>query len=233
MQLYYPSPEATRCDKCDIVRPPRCHHCSACDRCVLQFDHHCSWMNNCIGYNNYRSFFLTLTFIMLGCWYGVALLFYPFYEPLREQVRERGFRWLYSNGTGFLDLPPPIEILKLALAGNLPTKAVVDVVYPLLLGVGLCMSGFVGVHLKYALSATTTLEHKVVLDRECAAVFGWKSKCNPSQPLATATTTNPFDQGKYKNLEQVLGQNLLLALLPVPVTPPPPYRPYDADAKKR
>lgn len=49
---YFPSPATTFCLKCQIVRPPRCHHCSQCQRCVLQFDHHCIWVNNCIGYNN-------------------------------------------------------------------------------------------------------------------------------------------------------------------------------------
>jgi hypothetical protein len=49
---WYPSTEPTWCDKCSVLRPPRCHHCSQCDRCVLQFDHHCVWLNNCVGYNN-------------------------------------------------------------------------------------------------------------------------------------------------------------------------------------
>lgn len=48
----YPEVDPTWCDKCRIVRPPRCHHCSHCQRCVLQFDHHCVWLNNCVGYNN-------------------------------------------------------------------------------------------------------------------------------------------------------------------------------------
>lgn len=48
----FPSPFASYCSKCNIQRPPRCHHCRQCKRCVLQFDHHCAWMNNCIGYNN-------------------------------------------------------------------------------------------------------------------------------------------------------------------------------------
>jgi hypothetical protein len=49
---WFPALDPTWCDKCSIVRPPRCHHCSQCRRCVLQFDHHCVWLNNCVGYHN-------------------------------------------------------------------------------------------------------------------------------------------------------------------------------------
>ena len=34
--IYYPSPEWTYCKKCNINRPPRCHHCKTCNRCILQ-----------------------------------------------------------------------------------------------------------------------------------------------------------------------------------------------------
>ena len=49
---FYPSPFASYCDKCDVIRPPRAHHCSVSNRCVLQYDHFCIWLNNSVGYNN-------------------------------------------------------------------------------------------------------------------------------------------------------------------------------------
>jgi len=32
----FPTTNPSYCEKCDIVRPPRCHHCKVCNRCILQ-----------------------------------------------------------------------------------------------------------------------------------------------------------------------------------------------------
>lgn len=48
----YPSPYASYCAKCKVIRPPRSHHCSSSNRCVLQYDHFCVWLNNTVGLNN-------------------------------------------------------------------------------------------------------------------------------------------------------------------------------------
>lgn len=32
----FPPTNPSYCEKCDIVRPPRCHHCKVCNRCTLQ-----------------------------------------------------------------------------------------------------------------------------------------------------------------------------------------------------
>ena len=254
---YFPSPAPTYCQQCRIWRPPRCHHCSVCRRCVLQFDHHCVWVNQCIGYNNYRHFVGLLLCCVLGCWYGVALLCGVFYEPYLVQVRAVGgwwWPWLWrttEHGTGVvpLDLPLPHRILQAFLLTNgrlpvLPPQLVVNLVYPILLGVGACLSGFLGFHVKYLMRARTTLEHallleqQIILFQETTLWRRWRTgtttttTVDATSDAARRTTrinsNNPFDQGSaWRNVRQILGPWGPLALL-VPIfrwEPLPPYVP--------
>ncbi|XP_035983603.1 palmitoyltransferase ZDHHC15B-like isoform X1 [Fundulus heteroclitus] len=55
------------CDRCQVLKPDRCHHCSVCETCVLKMDHHCPWVNNCVGFSNYKFFLLFLSYSMLYC----------------------------------------------------------------------------------------------------------------------------------------------------------------------
>lgn len=48
------------CEKCNLIKPDRCHHCSICGMCVLRMDHHCPWINNCVSFTNYKFFVLFL-----------------------------------------------------------------------------------------------------------------------------------------------------------------------------
>lgn len=205
----FPSTEWTSCSNCDIRRPPRCHHCSTCNRCILRFDHHCVWLNTCIGEGNYRYFFLTILYLSIGCSYGVALLSLAFYEPLQKQVSEQGWHLFYANRTGFLNIPPLSTLARQLVTTGIESEVVVKLVFPLLFFVAILQIIFVGYHISYVLTARTTLERKVLLDKQYHALVerGENYKIPP----------NPFDHGWIVNLQTALGTNLLLTLLPIPV----------------
>jgi hypothetical protein len=210
----FPTTESTTCRKCNISRPPRCRHCSTCKRCILQFDHHCVWVNNCVGFNNYRTFILTLFYLVAGCCYSISVLFVPFYDPLRKRVLEHGFRFFYENGTGFLDIPNPWTLVKQALTIGIESEVVVRLIFPLLVGVGSTLAIFLGHHVQLIFVARTQLEQTIIHERQLKELKETKKLSRPPR--------NPFDKGRYANIQQVLGSNMLLVFLPVPVEPLPP-----------
>uniref|UniRef100_A0A8C5WWB9 Palmitoyltransferase n=1 Tax=Laticauda laticaudata TaxID=8630 RepID=A0A8C5WWB9_LATLA len=63
------------CDRCQLIKPDRCHHCSVCAVCVLKMDHHCPWVNNCIGFSNYKFFLLFLAYSLLYCTFIAMTVF--------------------------------------------------------------------------------------------------------------------------------------------------------------
>uniref|UniRef100_A0AAY4DHJ6 Palmitoyltransferase n=1 Tax=Denticeps clupeoides TaxID=299321 RepID=A0AAY4DHJ6_9TELE len=74
------------CDRCQVIKPDRCHHCSVCEMCVLKMDHHCPWVNNCIGFSNYKFFLLFLCYSILYCVFIASTAFQYFLKYWVEDL---------------------------------------------------------------------------------------------------------------------------------------------------
>jgi len=253
----FPTLDRTYCQKCNSWRPARCHHCSVCNRCVLQFDHHCGWLNNCVGYHNYRHFFLTLTFLTAGCWYGIVILNKPFYEPLKRRLDEFGWKSFLFNGSdddGFLGIPTFKSLINQLRSGRTTSTTIasssvedsdviVNIVFPLLACVGLIQIVFLSYHIAYVCSAMTTLEYSTLTQWRYKNIFGGRkdeTKKNSSADGSNsimktvlslpAPPPNSFDRGWIKNLRDVLGP-VQCIFIPVHVPPSSP-RPTTRAANK-
>ena len=83
------------CSKCQLYKPPRCHHCNICGRCTLAYDHHCGWLSACVGFDNHNCFLLFLLYATAQCSLGAVVLYQVVYDAVTAPVIELGARvWL-------------------------------------------------------------------------------------------------------------------------------------------
>uniref|UniRef100_A0A7S1V6T4 Protein S-acyltransferase n=1 Tax=Grammatophora oceanica TaxID=210454 RepID=A0A7S1V6T4_9STRA len=157
--------------------------------------------------------------------YGASMLFMPFYEDTKQRVTEHGWRLLYGHQTGFLDIPPPWSLLQQALSSSgIEDDVLVRMVFPLLVGAGVVLTGFWGFHVMYVATGRTTLEHKILLISLNEAAM---HQLRTGRRETFLTPKNPFHQGFIGNFRQILGPSLLFVVLPWPVDPLPPFIPDD------
>lgn len=65
------------CRVCCLYKPDGSHHCRHCQRCIVDMDHHCPYLNNCVGRQNFKYFFLSLTYAVVICFFNApAFIFF-------------------------------------------------------------------------------------------------------------------------------------------------------------
>lgn len=173
------------CKMCNVWKPDRTHHCSLCNRCILNMDHHCPWINNCVGFYN-RKFF-------------IQLLFYVYLSLLIIGVATLGTfgescMLMYKHWGGFL-----MWYDDAFLAEDLVEKLGA-------FGVHLLVSSYV---MTWLLLATLTNFFKFHLR------LIWENYTTIENIEREPDQRSKFDIGPRRNLEQVLGANTLLWLLPL------------------
>ncbi|KAL3848009.1 hypothetical protein ACJMK2_018894 [Sinanodonta woodiana] len=75
------------CEKCGVMKPPRCHHCLLCGTCVLKRDHHCYFVGKCIGLRNQRHFIVFCAWASVGTIYASAHFINYFYTFHWSELR--------------------------------------------------------------------------------------------------------------------------------------------------
>ena len=154
---------------------------------------------------------------------------------MKEQVKTKGFRMMYENGTGFLDLPMPREMWnEIQETGTLNVDIVLRIIVPFLFLTAMALTVFLKSHLRYVANGLTTLERVATitfLKKQKMEEQGIDSSDSPAQKenenkYAGMKIVNPFDQGVRNNFQQVFGSNFWLLLLPWPVEAAKPFQPH-------
>ena len=150
----------------------------------------------------------------------------PFYETIESQIETHGWRFLYENKSGFLDLPMPMDMIReIRDTGILDVEVVVKMVFPLLIAAGIFLTLFLWSHLVYIRGGWTTLERMASLKFMRDQSLG-KLRHEQAVVGQVMKVVNPFDQGEHrKNVAQIMGTDMLMGLLPVKVKPAAPYLP--------
>lgn len=114
-------------------------------------------------------------------------------------------------------------MLRSLFSNNLETEVIVKLVFPLLFSVGAILTIFFSYHVMYVISGLTTLEHRILVEKRLEH-FQQRREAFKAPP-------NPFDHGFHRNLHLVLGPNLFLIFLPIPVDPSLNLLPKEAHSK--
>lgn len=211
------------CEKCNLIKPDRCHHCSICGICILKMDHHCPWINNCVSFNNYKFFVLFLGYTFALCIFVAATTFpyfLQFWVPPQDNLA------IYKPATNNTAFEPPT-------AQELPNNTIG-------IGVGVDASGNGGIstdsanpnaglnpnipfstrfHILFLFFVSAMLSFGVMF-LYCYHVYlliNNRSTLESFRPplMTYGPDRNAFNLGRKENLNQLFGRTKLLWAVPV------------------
>lgn len=191
------------CEKCNLIKPDRCHHCSICGVCVLKMDHHCPWINNCVSFSNYKFFVLFLGYTFAMCVFVAATTFpyfLKFWIPVENQYSKNN----NNNGT-FIppgqsqqDIATPFEFGPNG-QGGVPFSTRFHILFLFFVSAMLSL----GLVFLYCYHVYLLLNNRSTLE-------------SFRPPLMTyGPDRNAFNLGRKENLYQLFGRSKLLWLMPI------------------
>lgn len=196
------------CEKCNLIKPDRCHHCSICRACVLKMDHHCPWINNCVSFTNYKFFVLFLGYTFALCIFVAATTF-PYFirfwipPPLTSQNN--------NQTTGILngqELQPGMTIPDTSINFTQQQNNTVSV------------STKFHILFLFFVSAMLSMGVMFLYFYHVYLLLNNRSTLEAFRPplMMYGPDRNAFNLGKKENLNQLFGRSKLLWFVPVYTT---------------
>jgi len=194
------------CEKCNLIKPDRCHHCSICGICVLKMDHHCPWINNCVSFTNYKFFVLFLGYTFALCLFVAATTF-PYFLRFWIPPESLGIdKSNLPNSNGTDTMPKPNYDIGQMLSNNGESSVPFSTKFHILFL--FFVSGMLsfGVMFLFCYHIFLLLNNRSTLE-------------SFRPPLMTyGPDKNAFNLGRRENLMQLFGRSKLLWLVPIYTT---------------
>lgn len=192
------------CEKCNLIKPDRCHHCSICGICVLKMDHHCPWINNCVSFSNYKFFVLFLGYTFALCVFVAATTF-PYFLKFWIPVENQKNNIINNNGTFSPSGQPQqngfntYDMQAFSQVGSIPFSTRFHILFLFFVSSMLSL----GLVFLYCYHVYLLLNNRSTLE-------------SFRPPLMTyGPDRNAFNLGRMENLYQLFGRSKLLWLMPI------------------
>lgn len=195
------------CEKCNLIKPDRCHHCSICGCCVLRMDHHCPWINKCVSFTNHKFFVLFLGYTFALCAF-VASTTFPYFLKY----------WSMPDTSPKIDMNPPINNNQTTVNPLVPETS--NQLYNSLSVNNPDPVPFsVKFHILFLFFATSMLAFGVMFlyCYHIHLLLHNRSTLESFRPplMAYGPDRNAFNLGRRENVRQLFGRSKILWLMPV------------------